>query len=153
MKLVLLVCYILTVALVGLSCVDWHLPYLPYVPDPDDVEILAVTSEAETTVQVTLQLRTLCERVCGWGRMRRRGNEFSVNARITAYTGFCADMLPPPDTHEYELGRLADGDYEFTFMVWGKAVKTVEFTLNRNDEPAIADTAHLLTRSLLIVIQ
>ncbi len=141
MKLILPVCFILTVALVGLSCVDWQLPYMPYVPDPDDVEILAVTSEAGTTVQVTLQLRTSCERVYGWGRIRRRGNEFSVNAKILAYTVMCAPLLPPPETHEYELGHLADGDYEFTFMAWGKTVKTVEFTLPQTDEPTVASTA------------
>jgi len=141
MKLMLLICCVLTVALVGLSCAQCAPAFVRYFPDPDDVEILATTSEAVTTVQVTLQFRTLCERVADWGRVTRVGNGFSVDAKTQSYSNVCAPLLPPPETHEYELGHLGDGDYEFTFMVWGKTVKTVKFTLPQTDEPTVASTA------------
>ncbi len=140
MKLLLLICCVLTVVLVGLSCAQCDPSYVRYVPDPDDVEILATTSEGVTAILVTLRFRTLCERVADWGEVTRVENAFSVDAKTQSYRNVCAPM-GRSETHEYELGHLAGGDYEFTFMAWGRTVKTVEFTLPQTHEPTVASTA------------
>jgi len=122
------------VALVGSSCAQCDPSYVRYVPDPDDVGILATTSEGVTAILVTLRFRTLCERVADWGEVTRVDNRFTVDAKTQSHSNLCAPMLHS-EAHEYELGRLADGDYTFTFMAWGDEVMTLEFTLPHTDEP------------------
>jgi len=140
MKLMLLICCVLTVVLVGSSCAQCDPSYVRYVPDPDDVEVLATTSEGVTAILVTLRFRSTCERVARWGTVTRVENAFSVDAKTQSYRNICLPMLSY-ETHEYELGHLADGDYTFTFMAWGDEVMTVEFTLPQVDEPTVVSTA------------
>jgi hypothetical protein len=102
--------------------------WVPYVPTPEEVEILPITSGTMTGVRVTLRFSSVGYRVVDWGTVERVGNEFSADAKIERYTGSVIMIMPSPITHEYELGEVSGGNCRFTFKAWGCSIKTIEFT-------------------------
>jgi len=103
--------------------------WVPYVPTSEQVTIAPVTSEAMTSVEVTLEFPTVGYRVEDWGSVQRVGNEFSVDAKIERWTGFVIMIVPVPYEYKYELGELSGGNYKFTFKAWGHPVESKQFTL------------------------
>jgi len=102
--------------------------WVPYVPMAEQTNILVLADGAGgTKARVAIEFADTGYRVHDWGTVQQTGNTFSVNAEVEKWTGGSATVITP-DSHDYDLGSLPDGNYVFQFNAWQQPVESKEFT-------------------------
>lgn len=100
--------------------------WLPYVPDPDQVELSYWSVRKIAYVNVTLTFGTPCYEF-DWGTVSRDDRQLWADAKIWQYQGGCI-LVVTTFEHTYELGKLKYGKtYTFTFKAWGFPVESITF--------------------------
>jgi hypothetical protein len=102
-----------------------------YIPPEENVELKHLMAGDVSCVNVSITFPHTGFDVSSWGEPIIIGNNISVNATIWEYTG---PTMPVPITvqHEYALGVLSPGEYNFTFMVWDQTVRSIKFKITRD---------------------
>ncbi len=101
--------------------------WVQYVPTAEQTNILVLADGAGgTKARVAIDFFDAGYRVHDWGTVQQMGNTFSVNAQVEKWTGGAATVITP-DSHDYDLGSLPDGNYVFQFYAWQQPVESKEF--------------------------
>jgi hypothetical protein len=74
-------------------------------------------------------------RIVSWGIPTRAGNEFTVDAIVEHFTGTSTQAVVTT-AQIYDLGPLANGNYNFNFKTSGTLAKTMQFTVGGAVPPA-----------------
>ena len=102
--------------------------WIPYVPPPDDVVDLHVAWDGGSATATLDFVMYGYEDVTDWGQVAQAGNNLSADLTVWRWTG-----IPPAWAmivqHEYDLGNLAPGNYDFLLTAWGFALSEVGFTI------------------------
>jgi hypothetical protein len=102
--------------------------WVQYMPTAEQTNILILADGAGgTKARVAINFFDSGYRVHDWGTVRRTDNTFSVNAEVEKWTGVALCVITPV-YHDYDLGSLPDGNYEFRFNAWQERVESKEFT-------------------------
>ncbi len=101
--------------------------WVQYVPTAGQTNILVLADGAGgTKARVAIDFFAAGYRVRNWGTVQQTGNTFSVSAQVEEWTGGSAAVITP-DSHDYDLGSLPDGNYVFQFNAWQQPVESKEF--------------------------
>lgn len=101
--------------------------WVQYVPTAGQTNILVLADGAGgTKARVVIDFFAAGYRVRNWGTVQQTGNTFSVSAQVEEWTGGSAAVITP-DSHDYDLGSLPDGNYVFQFNAWQQPVESKEF--------------------------
>lgn len=109
---------------------------VPYIPSPQAVHLKFQELNGTSYVIVSITFSDGGFGVSDWGEIRRDGNGIWVNSEIWEWTGYSIQIIIAV-TNTYNLGRLEEGDYTFTFMCWDYHVKTLDFTVVAVDVPTV----------------
>lgn len=102
--------------------------WVQYVPTAGQTNIFVMADGAGgTKARVAIDFSDTGYHVHDWGTVQQAGNTFSVNAEVEKWTGGSATVITP-DSHDYDLGSLPDGNYVFQFNAWQQPVESKEFT-------------------------
>lgn len=101
--------------------------WLPYVPHPDQVDLVFWTANQKAYINVTITFGDPCFNISDWGTVIKADYVW-VDSEIWHWTGGCILVLWPV-SHTYELGYIEKGKYTFTFKSWGRPVKSIDFTI------------------------
>ncbi len=120
--------------------------WVPYVPTAEQTNILVLSDGAGgTKARVAIDFADAGYRVYNWGTVQQTGNTFSVSAQVEKWTGGAVTVITP-DSHDYDLGRLPDGNYVFQFNAWQQPVESKEFTAPATWRPVYRFWAPVLER-------
>ncbi|MBN2533541.1 MAG: DUF3160 domain-containing protein [Spirochaetales bacterium] len=109
--------------------------WIPYTVTASQTELRVTTQPGgETNIEATLTFSDAGYRVADWGEMDEDTEAFSVDTKVERWTGGSAQVITVV-THTYCPGVLPPGNYTFTFMCWGKIVKSVEFIIENTGTP------------------
>src|SRR5574340_678307 len=81
-------------------------------------------AQLSATVRMTLKFPDSSYRITDWGQIQRQGNTFIVDARPEHTQGGGGGWEENCESHGYELGILAPGEYTFEFRAWGETVRS-----------------------------
>ncbi len=85
----------------------------------------ALTRSEPVVVQVSVEMPSACDRVTSWGEPRFNGTVITVDA-VFSTSGTCVPSFRT-EFHDYKLGLLVPGPYNFIFESMGSPVKTLDF--------------------------
>jgi len=111
--------------------------WVPYAPLPNMVDLVFWTKNRVAYINVTITFSDAGYKVSEWGTVVKDGFEIWVDSEIWDWTGPAALVITTL-RHTYDLGRLKEGDYIFTFKAWGFPVKSISFTI----PPSVAGDAN-----------
>lgn len=117
----------LTVGSTPIVAEEW----IPYVPEPwqwwpKEWSLIHWTIGGISYINVTLVFPDSGYMVADLGAVVKDGYEIWVDSQIWDWTG-PALMVITKDSYTYDLGYLKEGNYTFTFKVWGYPVKSISF--------------------------
>lgn len=116
----------------ALQTVSWC-PAQRYIPPPGSVTISPRTNGPAVSVSVRVDLPTPCESVDSWGTALRAGSTVLVDAEFWSQAAFCVTIVKTV-YHQYNLGALPPGEYNFVFRAWGTLVKTQTFSVGMPEQ-------------------
>lgn len=102
--------------------------WVPYVPLSRMVDLKFWMSDRTSYINVSITFPDAGFTVSDWGTVIMEGYEIWVDSKIWDWTGPSALVITML-SHTYDLGRLEEGNYTFTFMAWGARVKSISFVV------------------------
>ncbi|NWG11259.1 hypothetical protein HXY33_05880 [Candidatus Bathyarchaeota archaeon] len=104
--------------------------WLPYTPNPDDVELVYWSQNDVSYVEVSIVFYDSGFEISDWGTPVIIGNGISVNAFIWRWNGVVLPVVIVLK-HTYNLGILPEGEYVFTFQSWWSSIESITFVVTR----------------------
>jgi hypothetical protein len=100
--------------------------FVEYVPTPEQTKLFITQDSTNTKANVSMLFSSSGYMVRDWGEVQQDGNTLYVDAELEKWTG-AALCVMITETHAYDLGTLAPGDYVFEFRASGQLIKSREF--------------------------
>jgi len=112
--------------------------WVPYVPFSQMVDLKLWVTKGNWYMDISITFPDSGFMISDWGTVKREGCEIWVISEILDWTGYSFHVITII-SHTYELGRLEDGNYTFTFMardyLWVVRVKSINLTVVEVVEP------------------
>ena len=99
--------------------------WVPYVPSAD---LKFWMSNGISYINVSMTFPDSGFHVSDWGTVVRDRGQIWADSKIWDWTGYSFFWIITL-SHTYDLGRLEEGNYTFTFKAWGFDVESVSFTV------------------------
>lgn len=102
--------------------------WIPCFIDGSNVELDYWRKNGISHINLSIEFPSTGYNVSDWGTPTIEGNNISVNAQIWCWTGVVFPVVIEKH-HTYNLGSLPEGEYVFTFKIWGFPVKNTTFAV------------------------